>query len=153
MRFWSSTHDSFGRECGFTPTVAERLCLEESLPGWPPFEDTVESLKKLHSRYRLGIFSNIDADLFESTATQLGVDFDHVVTASRTQTYKPAPEFFQRALEEVGVAKNRILHVAQSLHHDIAPARKLGLCSTPPAQAAPDLVVPDLGTFVHLIGL
>jgi 2-haloacid dehalogenase len=159
--------DEFGRECGFTPTVAERLCLEESLPGWPPFEDTVESLKKLHSRYRLGIFSNIDADLFESTATQLGVDFDHVVTASRTQTYKPAPEFFQRALEEVGVAKNRILHVAQSLHHDIAPARKLGLCSvwvdrrrdregfgaTPPAQAAPDLVVPDLGTFVHLIGL
>ncbi|UCE03004.1 MAG: haloacid dehalogenase type II [Candidatus Latescibacterota bacterium] len=159
--------DDFGRESGFTPTAAERLCLVESLAAWPPFEDTVVSLRKLHSRYQLGIFSNIDADLFESTATQLGVDFDHVVTASRLRTYKPASEFFQRALAEVGVATNRILHVAQSLHHDIAPARELGLCTvwvdrrrdregfgaTPPAQAAPDLIVPDLGALVNVMGL
>ena len=57
-----------------------------------------------------------------------------------------------------------MLHVAQSLFHDIAPANALGLTTvwvnrrhdrpgsgaTPPATARPDLEVPDLRTLAHL---
>ena len=59
---------------------------------------------------------------------------------------------------------SRILHVAQSLYHDHVPAKRLGLSTvwvdrrggragsgaTPPAQATPDLIVPDMATLAAL---
>jgi FMN phosphatase YigB (HAD superfamily) len=36
---------------------------------------------------------------------------------------------FSHVKDEFGVEKDQILHVAQSLHHDHAPAKKLGLTS------------------------
>jgi len=69
------------------------------------------------------------------------------------------------ALERIGEPRERVLHVAQSLHHDIAPAREMGLATvwvnrrmgkggggaTPPSQAMPDLTIPDLATLVSLV--
>ncbi len=150
-------------ECGFAPDDEEADALAESLPHWPPFADTVDALTTLARRYRLGIISNVDDDLFAGTARRLGVPFDFVVTASQVKSYKPAPAHFLAALnrlERSGVRRDRILHVAQSLHHDIAPARALGLATvwvnrrmgqpgsgaTLPASAAPDMEVPDLRT-------
>jgi FMN phosphatase YigB (HAD superfamily) len=48
------------------------------------------------------------------------------------KSYKPALAHFHRAFEQLaamGVARGDILHVAQSLHHDHVPAKKLGLPS------------------------
>ena len=58
-----------------------------------------------------------------------------------------------------------MLHAAQSLFHDIGPAREIGLTSvwinrrharpgfggTPPGAAEPDLRVPDLRTLADLV--
>ena len=60
-----------------------------------------------------------------------------------------------------GVAPARILHVAQSLFHDHAPAQQLGLRSvwidrrhdqagtgaTPPSEARPDATYPSMAAF------
>src|SRR5262245_28234795 len=67
----------------FTLTSSELNCLVRGLPTWEPFPDTVEALKLLKSRYKLGIISNIDEDLFAETAKRLEIPFDWVFTADQ----------------------------------------------------------------------
>ncbi len=100
--------------------------LANSLPNWEPFPDTVPALKRLRHRFRLGVISNIDDALFAATAKHLEVDFDVVVTAEQVHSYKPCRRNFEAALARFALPPDRILHVAESLFHDVAPARELG---------------------------
>ena len=61
------TLDRMGRELGFRPTPAECDAFAASVGDWPPFPDTVVALGRLAARYRLGIVSNVDDDLFAET--------------------------------------------------------------------------------------
>ena len=155
---------NLGARFGFQPSVDEQRSLPESLRTWQPFPDTVPALKRLHQRYRLSIISNVDDDLFVDTAKLLQVPFDYVTTAFEVGSYKPSFNNFKRALEKMKVGKDRVLHVAQSLHHDVEPARALGIHSvwvnrrqgkpgggaTMKSSAKPDLEVPDLKTLADL---
>ncbi|MEZ5989748.1 MAG: haloacid dehalogenase type II [Planctomycetota bacterium] len=148
--------ERIGAEAGFVPAAREALA--EGLAAWPLFADTKASLARLGRRYRLAVLSNIDRDLFETTRPRLGVDLDAVVTAEEVGAYKPSPRFFEAAAGRLGVDRERWLHVAQSLYHDVAPARSLGLATvwvdrrqgrpgsgaTAPSDAVPDLRVPSL---------
>ena len=139
--------------------------LADSIADWKPFPDTVSALAKLKAQFQLAIVSNIDDDLFALTAKRLQVPFDYVVTAEQVGSYKPAHGNFLRAIERIGLPRGQILHVAQSLYHDIKPADELGLSTvwvnrrggkpgsgaTPPASATPVLEVPDLATLVSLL--
>jgi 2-haloacid dehalogenase len=58
----------FGGRLGFNPTDAEVRSLPASLANWQPFPDTVEALRKLKRKYQLAVISNIDDDLFATTA-------------------------------------------------------------------------------------
>ena len=97
----------------------------------PPFPDSAPALRRLKAAgYRLGALSNIDEASFARAIAPLGIAFDVVVTAERVGAYKPDPAHFEAALADLaalGVARARVLHVAQSLRADIAPARRLGL--------------------------
>jgi 2-haloacid dehalogenase len=119
----------FGEEFGFTPTEKEIRALADSLPTWKPWPDTVSALRELQKRFRLAIISNIDDDLFAATQPQLEVKFDHVITAQEAQAYKPSLQIFELALSRIGVPAHRVLHVAQSLYHDVVPAKSLGLAT------------------------
>ncbi len=159
--------DGLGAELGFRPTEIERASLAASLPTWPPFPDTVGALARLHGRYPLAILSNVDDDLFAATARQLQIAFDWVVTAQQVGSYKPSPGHFLEIQRRSGLAPARILHVAQSLFHDIATAQPLGFATvwvnrrgerpsggaTPPADARPDLEVPDLESLAAAAGV
>ena len=113
-----------GNRLGFTPSVAELDGFVASVGDWPAFEDTEASLRRLSERFDLMVVSNIDNALFAKTAEALGVAFAHVVTAQDVGVYKPNPRMFQAARTAAGDA--RVLHVAQSLFHDIAPASAFG---------------------------
>jgi len=119
----------FGIELGFTPTPEEVSSLPESLPSWTPWPDTVAALRLLKTRFHLAILSNIDDDLFASTRPQLGVDFDEVITAQQAQAYKPSLKLFELALSRVNAPAHRVLHVGQSIYHDVIPAQSLGLAT------------------------
>jgi 2-haloacid dehalogenase len=133
----------------------------ESVPEWPPFPDSTESLRRLAERFRLGVITNCDQDLFAASNRRLRVRFDWVVTADQVRSYKPSPANFERAFAMIPVPPERILHVAQSLYHDHAPAKALGMSTvwidrrhdragfgaTLPAEAEPDLTFPDLAAF------
>lgn len=125
----ASVVQQFGNEFGFTPAPEEVRSLADSLAGWQPWPDTVVALRRLKSRFRLAILSNVDDDLFAATRPQLGVDFDEVITAQQAQAYKPSREFFALALRRVHAPAHRVLHVAQSIYHDVVPAQALGLAT------------------------
>ena len=121
--------EGLGRSLGFSPNADEAACLARSLGDWPPFPDTVAALRNLGRRYRLGILSNVDRDLFAGSAERLEVRFDFVVTAEEVGAYKPSPLNFRQMLAQAGADPERVLHAAQSLYHDIAPAKELGLAT------------------------
>ncbi|MEJ2722103.1 MAG: haloacid dehalogenase type II, partial [bacterium] len=111
----------------FDAEPEELDCLSASLGGWKPFGDTVGALTRLKTRYKLGVVSNVDDDLFAQTAQRLRVPFDWVITAQQAAAYKPSRDIFDYALRKIGVPREQVLHVAQSVYHDIIPARALGL--------------------------
>jgi 2-haloacid dehalogenase len=119
----------FGEEFGFVATDQEARSLPESLPNWKPWPDTVDALSALQSRFRLAIVSNIDDDLFAATWPKLGVGFDEVITAQQAGAYKPSLKIFELALSRIGIPAHRVLHVGQSLYHDVIPAQSLGLAT------------------------
>jgi 2-haloacid dehalogenase len=119
----------FGDELGFVPTAEEVRSLPDSLALWRPWPDTVAALRQLKSRYRLAILSNVDDDLFAATRSQLEVEFDEVITAQQAQAYKPSLKIFEFALARIEAPAHRILHVGQSIFHDVIPAQALGLAT------------------------
>jgi 2-haloacid dehalogenase len=119
----------FGEQFEFATAEREVQLLPESLPQWKPWPDTVDALRNLQSRFRLAIISNVDDDLFANTKPQLGVEFYRVITAQQARAYKPSPKIFELALNCIGVPSRRILHVGQSLYHDVLPAQSLGLAT------------------------
>jgi len=159
--------EGLGSRLGFTPTAKELEQFSTSVKDWPAFPDSAAALQALHTKYRLAIVSNIDDDLFAHSAQRLQVRFDWIITAQQAKSYKPSLNNFRVAFDRIGVPQSRILHVAQSLFHDIEPANALGLSSvwvnrrhakegsgaTPVANARPDLEVPDLRTLAERIGL
>jgi 2-haloacid dehalogenase len=156
-----------GAELGFSPSVEQIAAFAGSVRDWPPFDDSKTALAALKKKYRLGIVSNVDDDLFAYSAQKLGDPFTWIVTAQQVRSYKPSLENFRRALLRIGVDPTRVLHVAQSLFHDVEPARQLGLATawvnrrhgtpgggaTPASLAVPDLEVPDLATLAARAGL
>ena len=159
----------FGQRFNFEPTETESgtetNCLVDSLKNWQPFPDTVAALSALKQKYKLAVISNIDDDLFVGTAKHLKVEFDWLITAQQVRSYKPSTRNFEIALETMGIAPEKLLHVAQSVYHDIVPAASMGISTvwvnrrqgkagfgaTLPASAQPDLEVPDLKTLVQAI--
>jgi len=117
-----------GRRLGTEVSTEEGSAFAESLTRWKPFVDTIAALQSLARRFRLGIISNVDDDLFAETRKRLApVQFDFVVTAQQMQSYKPSHRNFEEAIRRSGLSKDQILHAGQSRYHDIAPANALGI--------------------------
>jgi 2-haloacid dehalogenase len=148
-------------ELGFEPTDDEVAAFGGSVVDWPAFPDSAAALARLATRFRLGVLTNCDDDLFAASNARLGASFDWIVTAEQVGSYKPAEANFQALFERVEVPRERILHVAQSRFHDHAPAKRLGMTTvwidrrhdrpgagaTPEAAAAPDATYPDMASF------
>jgi 2-haloacid dehalogenase len=102
--------------------------LAESLPSWPPFTEVPAALDELRTRgWRLAILSNTDPDLLAASRAAIGVPFDVLITAEDAGSYKPAPGHWERFFADTAAARDRHVHVAASLYHDIEPAARMGL--------------------------
>ena len=150
----------FAGRLHFEASHAELQSLPDSVRNWLPFPDTAAALGQLKQRYELVIISNIDDDLFAETRKHLGVEFDGIITAEQARSYKPSLNNFQLALWTLAISPDRLLHAAQSVYHDVIPARSLGIStvwvnrkSARPgigavraAAGTPDLEVSDLAS-------
>ena len=104
--------------------------LAESLPSWPPFAEVPAALAELRERgWRL-------ADPLEhrpGPAGRVGGGDRRAVRhpdhRREAGSYKPAPGHWERFFAETGAARDRHVHVAASLFHDIEPAARMGLAA------------------------
>ena len=149
-------------DIGRAATDEEAAAFGASIADWPPFPDTVDALAYLKQHGLLMVLSNVDRASFSHSARRLGDPFHAVVTAEDVGSYKPAPAHFERAktlLTDDGIAPGEVLHVAQSLFHDVVPGRAAGFSTcwidrragrpggaTPPVDVEPDITFHDLAS-------
>jgi 2-haloalkanoic acid dehalogenase type II len=127
-----AVYDRIVKEWDVPALESEREAFGGSVKDWPAFPDSVDALRYLKQHYQLVILSNIDRETFKASNERLGVVFDHIYTAQDVGSYKPDPRNFTYMIEHLaaaGVAKDKILHTAESLYHDHVPANKAGLVS------------------------
>jgi 2-haloalkanoic acid dehalogenase type II len=158
--------DAVAAELGHAIREDERDAFAASVGDWPAFPDSATALADLKTRYQLAILSNVDRASFARTNARLGVEFDAVMTAQDIGSYKPDLANFRYMFDILtrrGIERGQILHVAQSLHHDIAPARELGLScvwidrrrdrpgagATPPSDVTADVSFASLAEFAR----
>ena len=128
----AAVHRRLARDWGVTVEDSAHLAFGRSVPAWPAFADSATALQYLKRHYKLVILSNVDRDSFAGSNQKLGVSFDAICTAQDIGSYKPDLRNFRYLIDEVGrlgVAPGQILHTAQSLYHDHAPAQQAGLAS------------------------
>jgi 2-haloacid dehalogenase len=146
------------------PEKADPTILWKSLPEWPAFDEVPGALRALNKKkYKLAVASNIDDDLFAWSESKLGADLDEVITAEQVRSYKPRPAHFRELLKRLGLKPAQLLHIAESRHHDIEPANRLGIptvwlnrargrpSASGPGAGEPMQIVPSLSDLVdHL---
>lgn len=118
-----------GAKLGIAVTDDDATRLGASVPDWPAFPDSAAALQRLSERFKLIILSNVDRASFEGSNARLGVEFHKVITAEDVGSYKPDARNFDVLKEYADSEGLRLLHVAQSLFHDHAPAAVAGLPS------------------------
>jgi 2-haloacid dehalogenase len=137
------------RRLGAPP--GEEAALAESLRRWQPFPEVPAALEEARDRgWKLAILSNTDPDYIAASKELIGVPFDETVVASEIGSYKPDLGHWRTFAARTGAESSRHVHVAASLFHDIAPARRLGLASVwinrlgEQADPEPTVELPDL---------
>ena len=147
----SLTLERLASEAGLPIPEGDSGALARSLPDWPPFREVPAALAELRNRgWSLAILSNTDHALITQSQRALGVPIDVIVTAEDVSSYKPAHRHWERFFEQTTADRERHVHVAASLFHDIAPGRELGLATVwinrlgEKADPEPDRELPDL---------
>jgi 2-haloacid dehalogenase len=100
----------------------------EALPSWRPFPEVTGSLEELQNRgWRLAILSNSDPDLLDASLKTIGVEVDVRITVAEAHSYKPAYGHWDTFFRTTTADRERHVHVAASLYHDVEPCAQLGL--------------------------
>jgi 2-haloacid dehalogenase len=129
----------------------EASALARSLPQWPVFPEVPAALDEARRRgWRLGVLSNTDRELLDTSMVAIGMAFHPTVVASEIGSYKPAHRHWEVFRELTGADSEHHVHIAQSVFHDIAPATELGIRTIwinrlgEPEDARPARTLPDL---------
>ena len=127
------------------------------LVPWPEVRDV---LRTLHDAgVPLGVVTNCSETLGRIAADCVGIPFTVVVTAERAGYYKPQPQPYLLAMNELRVQPNRCLFVAGSAY-DLFGTARVGLptwwhnrarTELPEHAAAPIVCTPDLTTLASFV--
>jgi 2-haloacid dehalogenase len=96
----------------------------------------------------------------EESVRLLDVSFDLLVTGEDVRFYKPSPAHFERALAELRLRPEELLHVSYTVEHDLRPAERLGIGTAwvrrygvpEPRDVRPRFRVPDLLVLAEELG-
>ena len=109
----------------------EAVAFGKSVKDWPAFADSAESLAYLRRHYRMATLTNCDRVSYMGSNARLEIEWDAIYTAQDAGSYKPDLHnfeyMFERVRRDLGILPGEILHVAQSLTHDMVPATRVGL--------------------------
>lgn len=128
----ATVYRRLAEEWGVPVSREDCLVYGQSVAHWPAFADSAESLQYLKQHFKLVILSNVDHASFAHSNAKLAVDFDAIYVAEDIGSYKPASanfDYMLHMLGSLGYAKSDVLHVAESMFHDHAPANRHGLAN------------------------
>lgn len=113
----------------FDTFFEELYSIYRGAEAWKPYREAASVLCLLKSnRFKVGLISNFDSRIEEIlVALNLSIWFDSVVFSSRAGVAKPHPGIFQRALAELEVQPEQVLHVGDSVPKDYEGARRTGM--------------------------
>ena len=141
-------------ELGLKVPEGQAQALTTALPSWRVFPETPRSLQELRDRgWKLAILSNTDPDLLDASISAIGVEIDERVVASDIGSYKPAFGHWETFFKRTGSERERHVHVAASLFHDIEPCAKLGLPAVWIDRLGEESMVPRTSTLPDLVAL
>lgn len=107
----------------------EDLWVAFAEPGrWRLYDGVREVLEELRGRgYRLAILSNWDRRL-RGLLDQMELSplFEHLIISSEVGEEKPSSRIFQAAVERMKLSPSEMLHVGDSVYHDLNGARNAG---------------------------
>ena len=122
-------------EHGIDPTIGEEVAAVysahrdsaavEALPG------ALEIVEHTNARYRTALITNGFAPVQARKVDAIGVGslFDQIVYAGTDTAFKPDIEPFQFVANALSVEPGKMVHIGDSLRHDIAGANQAGLAS------------------------
>jgi 2-haloacid dehalogenase/putative hydrolase of the HAD superfamily len=111
-------------------------------------------------RIPICLVSNIDNAELQSALRVHDLHFDWVVTSEESRAYKPRREMFEKALSLLGLSRDKVLHVGDSLSSDVRGAKALGIPvlwvnrrrrRTPGGEDAPDYTSTDLRGILRVL--
>ncbi len=133
MQLLSVVYQRLAKEWDVKVTSEEANIFGASVPDWPEFADSPRALQYLKKHFKLVTLTNCDRLSYRGSNLRLRIEYDAIYTAQDIGTYKPSLNNFdymlRRLQEDFGFEKKDILHTAQSLFHDHAPANQVGLAS------------------------
>jgi 2-haloacid dehalogenase len=131
MQLLSEVYKRLAKEWGVKVSNEEANIFGASVPDWPEFTDSPRALQYLKKHFKLVTLTNCDRLSYRGSNLRLRIEYDAIYTAQDIGSYKPNPRNFeymlQRLKDDFGFEKKDILHTAQSLFHDHAPANWFGL--------------------------
>lgn len=121
------------------------------------YADAQEVLERLHARVPLAVITNGNADV---TRLGLGHYFRFSVNPTDVGHAKPAPEIFHHTLQRAQVRPEQALHIGDSLEHDVAGARTVGMhhiwlnrrgLAWPHPERSPPLTIASLADLLNVV--
>ncbi len=111
---------------GTCPDLSGLVAELESYWADPPLHpDAVEFLRRVDRP--VCCVSNADTEPLMAAIEKNGLRFDAVINSEAVRCYKPATYIFEQALDRLGVTADRAIHIGDSLHSDIAGAKRAGI--------------------------
>ena len=102
-------------------------------PEWSPlyeelYPDTMECLRILKKKYKLGIIAN-QIPGAEKRLEEMGIRryFDVIVSSAEEGVAKPDPRIFNIALTRAGCAPEQAVMIGDRIDNDIVPAKQMGM--------------------------
>lgn len=133
MQLLSVVYQRLAKDWDVKVTSEEANIFGASVPDWPEFADSPRALQYLKKHFKLVTLTNCDRLSYRGSNLRLRIEYDAIYTAQDIGSYKPSLNNFdymlRRLKEDFGFEKTDILHTAQSLFHDHAPANQVGLAS------------------------
>ena len=145
-------------QCDLDPDALSRVLYEYwSHPAIYPESKGVLA----QCRMPICLVSNIDHAELQSALRDHDLRFDWVVTSEACRAYKPRREMFDKALSLLGLSRDKVLHIGDSLSSDVRGAKALDIPvlwvnrrkrQTPGGKDAPDYTSTDLRGVLSILG-
>lgn len=104
----------------------ERRHLNRAWHRLRPWNDSVEGLTRLKSRFTISTLSNGNIGLLTNMAKNAGLPWDCILSAEVFRAYKPSPQTYLGVAEVFDLAPGQVALVAAH-HEDLSAARACGL--------------------------